>query len=114
MDRLRLSQKERDALCRAVPFGDSAMFDTAMFDRDIAYIVLSTFADPNLGLYRCKKTGSKIAFGEYCNDLTDEALWPDFINGTLFTSNCPFTRDALESFKLDFEYADRIQPEEIV
>lgn len=114
VDRLTLSQEERDALCRAVPFGDSAMFDTAMFDRDIAYIVLSTFADPNLGLYCCRKTGAKIAFGEYCNDLTDEALWPGFINGTLFTSNCPFTRDTLEPFKRDFEYVGRIQPEEIV
>lgn len=114
VDRLTLSGEERDALCRAVPFGDSAMFDTAMFDRDIAYIVLSTFADPNLGLYRCRKTGAKIAFGEHCNDLTDEALWPAFIDGTLFTANCPFTRASLESFKRDFEYIGRIQPEEIV
>lgn len=114
VDRLTLSREERDALCRAVPFGDSAMFDTAMFDRDIAYIVLSTFADPNLGLYRCKKTGAKIAFGEHCNDLTDEALWPEFINGTLFTANCPFTRSSLAAFKRDFEYVGRIRPEEIV
>ena len=114
VDSLTLSREERDALCRAVPFGDSAMFDTAMFDRDIAYIVLSTFADPNLGLYRCRKTGAKIAFGEHCNDLTDEALWPQFIDGTLFTANCPFTRASLESFKRDFEYIGRIQPEEIV
>lgn len=114
VNRLTLSQEERDVLCRAVPFGDSAMFDTAMFDGDVACIVLSTFADPNLGLYRCKKTGVRIAFGEYCNDLTDERLWPGFMDQTLFTANCRFTRASLEAFRNDFEYIGRIQPEEIV
>lgn len=109
-----ISAKDMKRLQDTLPFGDSKMFNTDIFRRDISVVYLSLFTDPNLGLYREKSTGIVVAFGEYTNDLTDESIWDDMINHRLFDANCNFTIESLQYIRDNFDFLGRITPEEIV
>ncbi len=108
-----LSEDEKKVLIDSSPFGDKDMFSTKLFDKDVKYVVLSLFTDPNLGLYKHKDTGNIVAFGEWTNDLTDESIWSKFINKELYTAGCNFTKDNLETFKSNYEFVGRLTPQEI-
>lgn len=101
-------------MAKELPFGDEKMYDTIAFDEDVDFIVLSLFTDPNLGLYKERKTGAIVAFGEYVNNLTDVTQWPDFIDNKVFTANCHFSQDFLNDFTERFEYLGRISQEAII
>lgn len=101
-------------LAKELPFGDDKMYDTIAFDCDVDFVVLSLFTDPNLGLYKEKKTGAIVAFGEYINNLTDKSQWLSFIENKVFTANCHFTKDNLKRFAENFDFIGRIKPEEII
>ena len=106
-----LSNEEKQRLVDSVPFGDKGMFETDLYNDDMQYIVLSMLVDPNLGMYREKSSGSIIAFGEFTNDLTDESIWDELIEGKRFTANCPFDKETLRNIKAQFEFLGRINPE---
>lgn len=114
VDSIVLDKNTQDLLINSVPFGDKHMFDTSIFDKDVACVVLSTFADPNLGIYQNLTNNAKIAFGEFCNDLTDETIWEDLISGKIFGANCTFTRELLQKFKKEYKYLGRITVDEIL
>lgn len=114
VESLLLDDKTKKKLCDELPFGDQDMFSTHIFDRDVDYIVLSTFTDPNLGIYRNKENGALVAFGEFCNDLTDENKWPMFINKSIFVANCNFTEQNLKQIKEKYEFCGRITQDKIV
>lgn len=101
-------------LIDTLPFGDEKMFTTALFDPGVGHVVLSLFTDPNLGLYREKRSGAVVAFGEYHNDLTDEARWPDYIAARVFVANCRFTQQSLRMIKDNFDYLGRLTPAQVV
>lgn len=109
-----LKNDVKQRLIKSLPFGDRAMFRTSIFDDDIGYVVLSMFTDPNLGLYREKESGAIVAFGEHTNDLTDESQWQDFIDNTIYTANCKFSLQQLQTIKQNYEFIGRIKPEESV
>lgn len=106
-----LEKVVKQRLVRSLPFGDKGMFQTNMFDDDVGFVILSMFTDPNLGLYREKRSGAIVAFGEYTNDLTDESLWQAFVNQSIFTANCKFTLPQLKEIKRNYEFIGRIKPE---
>lgn len=111
---LTLDDEVKKRLIRELPFGDRGMFTTAIYDKDIRWILLSTISEGNLGLYREKASGAVAAFGEYTNDLTDSAIWDQLIEKKLFTANCQFTKEFLEWFRERYEYLGRIAPEQVV
>ncbi len=111
---LTLDNDTKKSVISAVPFGDKDMYSTSLFDEDIGVIYLSMFTDPNLGLYKHKHTGAILAFGEWTNDLTNEALWDKFINKELYDANCRFTKDILQNIKDNFEFLGRLSPQQIV
>lgn len=111
---LTLDAATKERLAKELPFGDEKMYDTIAFDEDVDFIVLSLFTDPNLGLYKERKTGAIVAFGEYVNNLTDVTQWPDFIDNKVFTANCNFSQDFLNDFTERFEYLGRISQEAII
>lgn len=111
---LTLDSETKERLAKDLPFGDEKMYDTIAFDKDVDFIVLSLFTDPNLGLYQERSSGAIVAFGEYVNDFTDEAQWPAYIENKVFTANCHFTKEALMVLSERFKYLGRINPEEIV
>ena len=114
VESITLDDKTKSRLARDLPFGDKGMFRTAIFEPSVQWILLSMLTDPNLGVYREKKTGALVAFGEYTNDLTDESIWPKLINRELFTANCDFTTDALKDIQSNFDFCGRLEPEEVL
>ena len=109
-----LDKNVMQRLVKSLPFGDKGMFKTDIFNGGVGYVILSMLTDPNLGLYREKKSGAIVPFGEYTNDLTDESLWPAFMEQTLFTANCKFSPTQLQDIKRDFEFIGRIEPADSV
>ena len=109
-----LTEVEKRELIKTSPFGDKDMFKTRLFDSDLNCIVLSLFTDPNLGVYKHKKSGNLVAFGEWTNNLTDERLWNRFIKKELYVAGCDFTESNLRSFKEQYDFIGRLTPPEIV
>lgn len=108
------NENDKNQTISSLPFGDKKMYTTNIFDSDVDVVVYSLFTDPNLGLYKNKKTGVIVAFGEFTNNLTDESLWNDFINKKLFVANCEFTRENLTKIKEEYEFIGRLSPIQIV
>lgn len=108
-----LSEEDKDRLA-ALPFGDRMAYETALFDEDLQFALLSLFTDPNLGIYREKSTGIPVIFGEYTCDLTDEAQWSAILKKEVYTANHTFTEAELRAMKDNFTFCGRITPEEIV
>lgn len=111
---LTISAEDKVRLSKELKFGDIGMYETKIFDPNVDIVVLSLLADPSFGLYREKRTGIIVAFGEYVNDFTNREMWPKYINGDVFLSNCTFSEEDLELFANNFEFLGRIQPEEII
>lgn len=112
---LKFDQSIRKSLSlKKLPFYDDEMFDTAIFDDDIEFVVLSLFTDPCLACYREKETGLVVCFGDSVYDLTDLSRTSEFVSGKQRLHNCEFTIEDLEYIHQNFEYMGRIQPEEIV
>jgi hypothetical protein len=109
-----LSEEQRNELVDTLVFNDDDMFKTRMYDDDVRLIILSTMIEPNLGIYRNKKTGFKIAFGEFTNPLTDSTKWKSLVENTVYTAQNHFTYDWLKWFSEEYEFCGRLTPEEIL
>lgn len=110
----QLSSENKEILLNDCIFNDKDMFRTSIYDEDTSLIFLSTMVEPNLGIYRNKANGIKIAFGEYIYPLTDKNNWDEYINGTLFTADNQFTKEWLEEFSSKYEFIGHLSPEEII
>lgn len=109
-----LSKEQKEELLHDCVFNDSAMFQTVMYDSDIALVLLSTMMEVNLGIYRNKKTGIRIAFGESFYPLTDKNNWDLYINQKIFTAENKFTKEWLEEFSSKYEFEGALTPEQIL
>lgn len=109
-----LSKEQKEELLHDCVFNDSAMFQTIMYDPDIALVLLSTMMEVNLGIYRNKKTGIRIAFGESLYPLTDKNNWNLYINQKIFTAENKFTKEWLEEFSSKYEFEGALTPEQIL
>lgn len=108
-----LSSEKKKELSSSLPFGDDKMYETQIFDKDVDFVVLSLFTDPNLGLYKNKVNGAIVAFGEYLNDLTNEENWDSLINKDVFVANCEFTKENLKYIKDNYTYEGRLTPAQV-
>lgn len=109
-----LSESEKQELLDDCIFNDEEMFNTAIYNDDIAIIFLSTMIEPNLGIYRRKRDGFKIAFGEYLYPLTDPNNWPLYVKGEIFDAQNKFTEEWLEEFSSKYEYIGYLSPGQIL
>lgn len=95
-------------------FNDEEMFKTDIYEEDISIIFLSTMIEPNLGIYRRKKDGLKIAFGECLFPLTDPENWDAYINGDIFNARNAFTKEWLEWFKENYAFEGSLSADQIL
>ncbi len=114
VESITLANEVKNRIIQDLPFGDKGMFQTAIFDHSVKWILFSLLTDPNLGLYRDNKSGAYVAFGEYTNDLTDTRIWSKLIQKDLFTANCSFTEESLGKIKQNYSYCGRIEPEQVL
>lgn len=109
-----LSESEKKELMTDCIFNDEKMFDTALYDKDMQVIILSAQTDPNLGIYKNKLNGHKIAFAEYSYPLTDTKNWPLYINKKVCTYENDFTEENLKQFSSKYDYIGQITPDEYI
>lgn len=109
-----LSSSERKRILDECVFADEDMFETSMYDKDVSILFLSTLPDANLGIYRRKKDGFRIAFGESCYPLTNADYWDSYVNGNIFTAHNTFTYEWLKHFNEEYEFEGALSPDQIV
>lgn len=114
VEALRLSQAQKQLVVGEVPFAHMDMYCDNIFRRNYKVVFLSILADCNLGVYRRKGTGERLAFLEYIHPITDPINWPGLISGKYPTSNFQFTEEILKSFSEKYEFVGRNTPEQIV
>lgn len=114
VEALRLSQAQKELVVSEVPFASMDMYCDNIYRRSYQVVFLSILADCNLGVYRRRGTGERLAFLEYIHPITDPASWPGLISGAYPTSNFRFTEELLRDFSEKYEFIGRNTPEQIV
>ena len=59
---MRLTEEEKQRVLREVPFSDPGIYSRRIYDGNYRVVVISILSDANLGVYRRKETGERIAF----------------------------------------------------
>lgn len=103
-----LSDIEKKDLLEECMFNDAQMFETDLFNSDVKLVFLSTLIEANLAVYKRKRDGYLLAFGEYCNDLTNPDNVEGFLNDTLYCYSNTYTKEWLQQFSENWEYCGRL------
>lgn len=114
VEALRLSEEQKQLVVREVPFADPGMYNDNIYKLPYKVVFLSILADCNLGVYRRKETGERLAFLEYIHPITDPANRQGLMEGKYPTSNFRFTEDNLKKFASQYEFVGRNSPQQIV
>lgn len=103
----QLTPNDINYLVKECVFNDEEMFHTALYDRDIKLIFLSSLQEFHFGIYHHKTQDFRIAFGEWNHPLTDPLEWDGYIRGTVWTASNRFTKEFLRKFAREWEYEGR-------
>lgn len=114
VESLRLTEEQKKRVVDEVPFSSLDMYCDNIFRRNYQVVFLSILADCNLGVYRRKGTGERLAILEYIHPITDPNSWPGLISGQYPTANFRFTEEILKQFSEKYEFVGRNTPEQIV
>lgn len=110
----RLTEQQKKRVIEEVPFVDVDIYSDKMYEVPYRVVFVSILTDANLGVYRRKETGERLAFVEYTQPITDPENWDKLISGELLTNNFTFTREILEDFSSKYEFIGRNDPKQIV
>jgi hypothetical protein len=102
---VELDPDQIDAILSSAPFLSHGDFMTKIFENRYHVICYSLLQDLNAGLYRNRHTGHYISFSGRGCDITDSRIWDRLINGELQNHNYRFTRQELERFSREWEFA---------
>lgn len=110
----RLTPAQKQLVLDEVPFTDVGMYNDNIFKNHYKVVFISILQDANLGVYRRKDTGERLAFLEYLHPLTDPANWAGLISGEYDNRRFQFTEEILQEFSEKYEFIGRNTPERIV
>lgn len=110
----RLTPAQKQLVLGEVPFTDVGMYNDNIFKNHYKVVFISILQDANLGVYRRKDTGERLAFLEYLHPLTDPANWAGLISGEYDNRRFQFTEEILQEFSEKYEFIGRNTPEQIV
>ena len=114
VEALRLSPEEKQRILEEVPFADTGMYCDNIYRYGYRVVVISILADCNLGVYRRKGTGERLAIMEYLHPLTERASWEGILSGKYSHAGFAFTEEILRDFSEKYEFIGRNTPEQIV
>ena len=114
VEALRLSKKQKELIAHEVPFADLCVYNDSVYHAGYKVVVLSILSDANLGVYRRKKTGEKLAFLEYNHPITDPVNWDGIISGEYYNAGFRFNKQLLAAFAEKYEFIGRNSPEQIL
>ncbi|MBR5278146.1 MAG: HAD-IIIC family phosphatase [Clostridia bacterium] len=110
----RLSKEQKERVISEVPFTDIGMYSDALFTNQYKVVIISILADANLGVYRRKETGERLAIMEYIHPLTDKESYEGIISGEYPHSGFDFTKDILDEFASKYEFLGRNTADDIL
>ena len=114
VEALRLSREQRQRVLEEVPFAHADMYCDNIFKHGYKVVFISILTDANLGVYRRKETGERLAIMEYLHPLTDPACWEKIISGEYPHAGFCFTEEILRDFAEKYEFIGRNTPEQTV
>ena len=114
VEALRLTREERQRVLDEVPFSHAEMYCDHIYRNGYKAVFISILSDANLGVYRRKETGERLAIMEYLHPLTDPACWEKIISGEYPHAGFAFTEQILRDFSEKYEYIGRNTPEKVV
>lgn len=114
VEALRLSKDEKIRIFSEVPFSDEMIYNDALYKNNYRVAVISILTDANLGVYRRKESGERIAFLEGHNPITDPTNWDAYINGEYNCCGFQFTQENLVRFSEQYEFVGINTPKQIV
>ena len=114
VEALRLTEEQKRRVIAEVPFADMGMYSDKLYSGGYKVIVISILADANLGVYRRKGTGERLAFLEGFHPITDKANWDAYIKGEYNHAGFDFTAENLQEFSEKYEFIGINSPEDIV
>jgi len=109
-----LSEAQKKMLVEELPFADEDMFSDRLFTEHYDIVCMSYLADCNLGVYRRKETGERVAFVPGYYPITEKKNWQKYINREIYTSRFTFTEPFLEWFSKQYEFEGILTPDEIL
>lgn len=113
VEALTLSEAQKSRLEDEVPFIDKKVFKKDFSKNSYKVVFTSILQDANLGVYKRKETGEKIAFLEYSQPITDSKYYDGYLSGKYWTADYKFTQEFLEEFSEKYEYIGRNTPEQV-
>ena len=114
VEAMRLTEEEKQRVLREVPFSDPGIYSRRIYDGNYRVVVISILSDANLGVYRRKETGERIAFLEGFHPITDPENWEPYIRGEYNHGGFVFTRENLMKFAEQYEFVGINSAERIV
>ena len=114
VEAMRLTEEEKQRVLREVPFSDPGIYSRRIYDGNYRVVVISILSDANLGVYRRKETGERIAFLEGFHPITDPDNWEPYIRGEYNHGGFAFTRENLMKFAEQYEFVGINSAERIV
>lgn len=114
VESLRLTPEQKQRVLDEVPFTDKGMYSDNIYKLPYKVVFISILTDANLGVYRRKDTGERLAIMEYIHPLTDPASWNGIISGEYPHSGFTFTEEVLRDFTKKYEFLGRNTPEQIL
>lgn len=114
VESIRLSDSEKQRVLDEVPFTDAGMYCDNIFRYPYKAVFISILQDANLGVYRRKETGERLAFLESLHPITDPVNWPGLIAGEYPNAGFCFTEEILQNFSEKYDFIGRNTPEQIV
>lgn len=114
VEALRLSDEEKQRVIKEVPFADQGIYKNEIYNGRYKVVVISILQDANLGVYRRKNTGERIAFLEGIHPITDRENWNSYINGKYDGRGFKFTETNLREFSEKYEFIGINTPTQII
>lgn len=114
VESLRLTQEQKQRVLDEVPFTAKGMYNDNIYKLPYKVVFISILTDANLGVYRRKETGERMAIMEYIHPLTDPENWDGIISGKYPHSGFTFTEEILRDFATKYEFIGRNTPEQIL
>jgi FkbH-like protein len=114
VEAFRLSDEQKHRVARELPFADENMYSDLIYQHPYRVVFISSLADANLGVYRRKETGERVAFGQAHFPLTDPKCHDGYVRGEYYTAHCKLTQEFLNEFTQKYEFEGCNSPEKIV
>lgn len=114
VEAIRLTERQKQRVLTEVPFADGGIYSDQIYSGKYKVVVISILQDANLGVYRRKETGERIAFVEGYHPITDSKNWNSYIKGEYNCSGFQFSEENLRQFSERYEFVGINTPDQIV